>query len=110
MATAKFSPTNVKHWKAYVDMLADDEGVPPWAVITEITAHHDDKTQISLEFKLVEKIEDDDILTALEKRAEPEKMQKLLQIAFTKPVAQTAKGKSAIGKSGKFAGKTAKKR
>ena len=110
LATAKFSPTNVKHWKAYVDMLADDEGLPPWAVITEISAHHDDKTQIRLEFKLVEKIEDDDVLTELEKRAEPEKMQKLLQVAFTKPIAQTAKGKTAIGKSAKFAGKKAAKR
>ena len=68
LATAGVSPTNRKYYAEYVDSIMEEHGRPPWAVVTEIQSHHDDKTQIKLEFHMVSLIEDDDILQALEKR------------------------------------------
>jgi phosphotransferase system IIB component len=103
MATGFLSPTNVKHWKGYVDMLADEEGVPPWAVVTEITTFDDQDTQIRVEFNLVEKIEDDDLLTALEQRADVEKVQNALQVPYGPKTERTAPvKKGSVGKSKKF--------
>jgi hypothetical protein len=111
LATAKVSPTNVKNWAGYVKMLADEYGRPPWAVVTEVSSHDDPKTQIKLEFKLVSLIEDDDILTALEKRAG--KIQDVLQVPYPapteKPVKKVVK-KVVAGKSAKFAPKKPVKR
>ena len=105
MATGFLSPTNVKHWKGYVDMLADEEGVPPWAVVTEITTFDDSETQIRVEFNLVEKIEDDDLLTALEQRADMEKVQSALQVPYGPKIERTAPvKKGSVGKNKKFAG------
>ena len=108
MATAKVSPTNVKHWASYVKQLKDEDGRPPWAVVTEITSHDDDKTQIRLEFKKVENIDDPDVLEALEARYK--KVQDVLQQPFGPPVERTAapkgRGRQAApstGKSNKFA-------
>ncbi len=104
MATGFLSPTNVKHWKGYVDMLADEEGVPPWAVVTEITTHDDPDTQIRIEFALVERIEDDDVLTALERRADVEKVQSGLQVPYGPKVERPAPAsKKPAGKGQKFA-------
>ncbi len=103
LATAKVSPTNLKAWAGYVRALAEEHGRPPWAVVTEISSHADPKTQIRLEFKLVELIEDDATLTALEKRFL--KIQDVLQTPYgppiERPVAQPKRGTA--GKSAKFA-------
>jgi len=101
MATGFLSPTNVKNWKGYVDMLADEEGVPPWAVVTEIATYDDPDTQIRIEFNFVEKIDDDDLLTALEKRADMEKVQTGLQVPYGPKIERAAR--KPVAKSKKFA-------
>ena len=112
MATARVSPTNVKHWASYVKMLKEEHGRPPWAVVTEITSVNDAKTQIKLGFKLVETIDDPDVLEVLEARYQ--KVQDVLQQPFGPPVERTAapKGRGAkptTGKSSKFAAKGGKR-
>ncbi len=99
LATAKVSPTNTKHWAGYVKMLADDHGRPPWAVITEVSSHDDPKTQIRLEFKMVELIEDDAVLAALEARVA--KTQEALQ----EPFQAAAERPKPVAKNAKFAGR-----
>jgi hypothetical protein len=108
LANAFVSPTNNKYWAAYVRELADEHGRPPWSVITEITSLDDEKNQIRLEFRMVDKIDNDEILTALEKRAE--KVQDFLQVPYAAPVERAKKpaGKAA-GASKKFAGKAGKR-
>lgn len=83
LAAAGVSPTNLAHFKKYLDAISDEHGRPLWAVVTEISSHDDPKTQIRLEFKLVDLIEDDDILEALEKRFL--KIQDVLQRPFSAP-------------------------
>jgi hypothetical protein len=99
LANANVSPTNLKHLKAYVDRLAEDHECPTWAAVTEIIGHDDPETQIKLEFKLVDLITDDEVLTALEKRFL--KIQDVLQVPY-----QTAAEKptTTAGRSQKFAG------
>jgi hypothetical protein len=106
MATAKISPTNMKHYKGYLDSVVEEHGRPLWAVVTEITSHDDKKTQIRLEFKMVDLIEDDDILLALEKRYKKIRDEKLLLRPYA-PLAEKPK-KPTTGKSSKFAGKKAR--
>lgn len=109
--TAGVSPTNLKHYKKYLDSILDEYDRPLWAVVTEITAHDDNDTQIRLEFKLVELIEDDDILTALEKRFL--KVQETLQKPFSAPREQqvpAGRGSSKTGASQKFAKKAPSRR
>ena len=69
MATAKVSPTNLKAYRGYVDSVADEHGRPPWAVITQIQSLADSKTQIRLEFSMLDLITDAEIIEALEARA-----------------------------------------
>ena len=103
LATAGVSPTNRRYYAEYVDGLLEEHGLPPWAVVTEIRSIHDDKTQIKLEFRMVDKIEDDDVLQALEKRFL--KVQDFLQRPFSAPIDRKAQ-KPAAGKSKKFAAKS----
>jgi hypothetical protein len=102
VATGGVSPTNLKHYKKYVAMLESEHGRPPWAVITEITSHDDKATQIRLEFKLVDLIEDDDILTELEKRFL--KIQDELQKPYPAPTDDKPAKSVSAGKNAKFAG------
>lgn len=106
IATAGVSPTNTKAWKTYVDMLADEHGVPPWGAVTEISSHDDPVKQIRLEFRLVDLIVDGSTLDALEKRVA--KIQDLLQTPFQAVADRPTTGKPA-GASGKFAGKAARR-
>ena len=102
VATARISPTNLKAWAGYVRMLTDDHGRPPWAVVTEISSHPDNKTQIRLEFRLVELIEDDDTLNALEKKLT--KVPEILLQPYGPPIERPAKVPA--GKNKKFAAQT----
>ena len=102
LVTAKVSTTNVKNFAGYVKMLADEYNRPPWAVVTEISSHDDKNTQIRLEFKMVELIDDDDTLAALEKRTEP--VQEVLQTPFA-PAAERPAKQSNVGRGSKFASK-----
>jgi hypothetical protein len=104
LATASVSPTNRKYFSEYVDALETDEGRPPWAVVTEIQSHHDDKTQIRLEFRMVSLIDEDDVLNALEKRFL--KIQDVLQKPFSAPIDRgTKSGAKKAGGSKRFAAK-----
>lgn len=106
LATAGVSPTNLTHYKKYTDSLEEEYHRPPWAVVTAITSHDDPKTQIRLEFKMVELIEDDDVLQALEKRFL--KIQDVLQKPFAAPSEKKVAPKA--GGSKKFAAKKQPKR
>lgn len=101
LALAKISPTNMKNYAGYVKSLADEYGRPPWAVVTEISSHDDPKQQIRLEFRMVEVIDDDDTLTALEKRLGG--VQEVLQVPFAPPVEKAHV--PPVGRGAKFAGK-----
>jgi hypothetical protein len=68
LAVAKVSPTNLKNYAGYIKSLDDEHGRPIWSVVTEISSHDDPKTQIRLEFRLVDLIEDEALLATLEKR------------------------------------------
>ena len=101
LATGKLSPTNTKHWAGYVKMLKQEYERPPWGVVTEIASYDDPDTQIRLEFRMVEVIEDGDILSALKKRYLG--IQEILQVPFTAAAPKaTGKGKKV---NGKLAGK-----
>lgn len=65
LAFLKVPPTSVKGWAGYVRQLADVMGRPPLGVITEISITPDPKTQFKINFSVVEKIEDGDVLQAL---------------------------------------------
>lgn len=108
LATAGISPTNLTHFKKYLDAVSEEHGRPLWAVVTEISSHDDPKTQIRLEFKLVSLIEDDDILNALEKRFL--KVQDSLQKPFSAPTERTNGKKPAAGGNKRFAAKKQAKR
>jgi hypothetical protein len=104
MATASVSPTNVyKAFKPYLDYVNDELGRPLWSVVTQISAFDDPKQQIRLEFSLVDKIDDDEALTALEKRNDT--IQSVLQTPFVQIEKTTMPAKKTVGKSSKFAGK-----
>lgn len=100
--TAKISPTGLKGWKGYVDAVADSHNRPAWSVITEIICKPHHKNQLKLEFNLVDPIEDDDILTALEKRVG--KVQEVLQQPFSPAIERAAPVRKAKPNA-KFAGK-----
>ncbi len=70
VAFLKIPVTSVKGWATYVKQLADTMGLPPLGVITEMSITPDSSTQFKLSFKLVEKIEDEDVLTALLDKAD----------------------------------------
>lgn len=95
MATGSLSPTNVSAFKEYLDNIAAQEKRPVWAVVTEITSEDDAKTQIKVSFKLVETIDDDDVLLALEKRLE--KANEVLFMPYT-PVQEAPAGKAGAAK------------
>lgn len=64
-AYIKVPVTSVKGWAGYVRQLANTLQRPPFGVITEISVVPDPKTQFKLQFKLVEAIEDAEIIEAL---------------------------------------------
>lgn len=102
LATAGISPTNRVHFKKYQDEVMEEHGRPLWAVVTQISSHDDPKTQIRLEFKLVDVIDDNDTLLALEKRYD--KIQDVLQRPFAAPTE-----KKAPPAKQKFAGKAVRR-
>jgi hypothetical protein len=108
MANAGVSPTNLNHYKKYTDLLEEEYGRPPWAVVTEIASYDDPKTQIRLEFKMVSLIDDDDVLQALEKRVL--KVQEQLQKPFSVADKTAKKAPAASKSNSKFAGKKTTRR
>lgn len=69
-AFLKVPVTSVKGWAGYVRQLEKTLQRPPLGVITEISVVPDPKTQFKVQFKLVEAIEDGDVIEALLKKAD----------------------------------------
>lgn len=69
-AFLKIPVTSVKGWAGYVRQLEKTLQRPPLGVITEISIVPDAKTQFKLQFKLVETIEDGDVIEALLAKAD----------------------------------------
>lgn len=65
VAYLKVPVTSVKGWAGYVRQLANTLERPPLGVITEISLVPDPKSQFKMQFKLVEAIDDGDVLEAL---------------------------------------------
>lgn len=104
IATAGVSPTNSKYYKAYTESLEEEHQRPVWAAITEITSNPDPTTQIRLEFKLVELIEDVEVIEALEKRFL--KVQDTLQQPYSAAIDKPAPAGRGGRNTSKFAGAT----
>lgn len=68
IAYMKLPVTSGPGWAAYVNQLSAVHKRPPFAVITEIGAVPDPKTQFKITFKFLGLIEDDEILGVLEER------------------------------------------
>ncbi len=66
----KVPVTSTKGWAHYVKALANNFKRPPFAVVTEISAVPDQKSQFKVTFTFVELVEDEALLEALEKRYE----------------------------------------
>lgn len=62
--------TSVKGWAGYVRQLEKTLQRPPLGVITEISVVPDPKSQFKLQFKLVEAIDDGDVIEALMAKAD----------------------------------------
>lgn len=104
IAIGRVSPTNLKHWAGYVKSLAQEDGRPPWAVVTQIQTFDDPDTQIRVQFTKVETIDDPAILEALEKRIgeDGSKIQEFLQQPYG-PAVEKKVPKAKAGANRKFA-------
>lgn len=65
VAYLKVPVTSVKGWAGYVRQLANTLGRPPLGVVTEVSLVPDPKSQFKMQFKLVEEINDPEVLEAL---------------------------------------------
>ena len=68
VAMAKLPVTSVKNWATYANQVVNALHLPPLAVITEMELSPDPKTQIQVNFRLVDKILDSGVLQALLKK------------------------------------------
>jgi hypothetical protein len=68
VVTAKIPVTSVKNWASYASQVSNVLHLPPLAVRTEISVRSDDDTILQVEFALVDKIANGDILQALLKK------------------------------------------
>jgi hypothetical protein len=75
MAVLELPVTSVRNWSSYVNGLAASTGLPPYAIVTEISVVPDRKSQFKIEFTPLHAIEDGEIILALKKkRAEAERL------------------------------------
>jgi hypothetical protein len=93
VAYLRVPPTSLKAWAGYVKQLEEAYNIPPFAAITEITVEPDAKTQVSVTFSLVEKIEDGEAIGALIEKAE--KAEKDIAFPYVKIQATDEPKKSA---------------
>lgn len=102
VAFLKPPPTSGKAWAGYVRQLAEVLKRPPLGVITEISVIPDAKSQFICQFKLIEKIDDSEVLGAvIDKNKDVARtlMSPYIQIEAAPPTARRAKANA------KFAGK-----
>ena len=65
IALLKIPVTSVGNWATYVKKLKSSYDVPPLGVLTEITLSPDSKSQFKMSFRMLERIEDGDLIEAL---------------------------------------------
>lgn len=65
VALAKLPVTSVKNWATYASQIANVLHLPPLAVVTEMREEPDAKNQFVINFELIRKIEDGEVLQAL---------------------------------------------
>ena len=65
VALAKLPVTSVKNWSTYASQIANVLKLPPLAVISNMSVQPDPKTQFQVNFELVDKITDGEIIQAL---------------------------------------------
>jgi hypothetical protein len=65
VAYLKIPPTALKSFAGYIKQLADTMHTHPVGVVTELTVLPDPKNQVKLNFRMVEKLEDGDVVEAL---------------------------------------------
>ena len=106
LAMIKVPVTSVKGWAGYVRQIADTLGRPPLGVVTEVSLVPDSKTQFKMNFKLVEKIDDGEVIQALlAKRKQAETDLRTPYAPTPEEEAPPARGR---GKAGALKGQKAK--
>lgn len=65
VALAKLPVTSVKNWSTYASQIANVMHLPPLAVMTEMSVQPDAKTQLQVNFALLDKISDGAVIQAL---------------------------------------------
>ena len=90
IAFLKLPVTSTKNWANYVNTLATMDRRPPFAVITTIGAQPDPKTQYKITFVKKELVNDGDVLSALIKRHEGQKITPTAPYQATVHVEKTA--------------------
>lgn len=65
LAYLKVPVTSVKAWAGYVQQLSNTLKRPPFAVVTEISVQPDNKTQLKVQFRMVESITEAKLFKAL---------------------------------------------
>lgn len=92
----KLPVTSVKAWGSYVQQMAEVLKRPPLGVVTEISIVSDPKTQYRIQFKLIEKISEPEVIRALiDKRGT---IQEQLLKPYTQPEERPVASKK-IGKA-----------
>lgn len=95
MAILDIPVTSGKNYSNFVNALAAQTNLPPWAVVTEISTERDPKTQFKVTFSPMNIVgEEEEIFLALEKRKE--EAQRLAMTPYDE-VASTTGGKMAEG-------------
>jgi hypothetical protein len=106
MAILDIPVTSGKNYSNFVNALAAQTNLPPWAVVTDISTERDAKTQFKVTFTPMDIVsEDEDIFNALEKRKD--EAQRLAMTPYDE-VGSTNSGKMADGAG--VAAKTAPKK
>jgi hypothetical protein len=89
-AVAKMPVTSVKNWSTYANQIANVLKLPPLAVITEMSVQPDPKTQLQVNFELVDKVPQDLLPALLAKRKDA---LPLLNAGYDAPAEAPAGGK-----------------
>lgn len=70
VAIAKLPVTSVKNWATYANQVANALHLPPLALITEMSVEPDPKTQLQVQFRLVDKVAETYLPALLKKRGD----------------------------------------
>jgi len=94
MAIVDLPVTSAKEYSNFVNGLAAQAGIPPWAAVTEFTTRPDAKTQFKCVFTPTSVVQDEEVLAVLEQRLE--EAQRLCLLPYDE-VSSTKDGKMSEG-------------